>query len=74
MMPVCPSGLMVMPACGATTSPKRGSAEKISVAAASVCCIDGSIMRRRMMAGHATGTQDEVVALYAPLVQKLLDG
>jgi len=33
-----------------------------------------AIMRRRMMAGHATGTQDEVVALYAPLVQKLLDG
>jgi hypothetical protein len=33
-----------------------------------------AVMRRRMLAGHATGTQAEVVAMYAPLVQKLLDG
>ncbi|MFD3813206.1 TetR family transcriptional regulator [Rhodococcus sp. NPDC058639] len=33
-----------------------------------------AIMRRRMMREHATGTLDEVVALYAPVVQKLLDG
>ncbi|WP_346765226.1 TetR family transcriptional regulator [Rhodococcus sp. BL-253-APC-6A1W] len=33
-----------------------------------------AIMRRRMMREHATGTLDEVVALYAPLVQTLLDG
>ena len=33
-----------------------------------------AIMRRRMMREHATGTLDEVVALYAPLVQALLDG
>lgn len=33
-----------------------------------------AVMRRRMLAGHATGTQAEVVAIYAPLVQKLLDG
>ncbi|NLG56113.1 MAG: TetR/AcrR family transcriptional regulator [Rhodococcus sp.] len=33
-----------------------------------------AMMRRRMMAGHATGTPDEVVAQYAPLVQKLIDG
>ncbi|MFD6883502.1 TetR family transcriptional regulator [Rhodococcus sp. NPDC060084] len=33
-----------------------------------------AIMRRRMMREHATGTLDEVVALYAPVVQALLDG
>lgn len=33
-----------------------------------------AIMRRRMMQEYATGSVDEVVALYAPLVQKLLDG
>ena len=33
-----------------------------------------AIMRRRMMREHATGTLDEVVALYAPVVQGLLDG
>lgn len=33
-----------------------------------------AIMRRRMMREHATGTRDEVVALYAPVVQQLLDG
>lgn len=33
-----------------------------------------AIMRRRMMQERATGTIDEVVALYAPLVQALLDG
>ena len=33
-----------------------------------------AIMRRRMMQERATGTIDEVVALYGPLVQALLDG
>jgi len=33
-----------------------------------------AIMRRRMMQERATGTVEEVVALYAPLVQRLLDG
>ncbi|MBM7458538.1 TetR family transcriptional regulator [Rhodococcus coprophilus] len=33
-----------------------------------------AIMRRRMIREHATGTLEEVVALYAPLVQNLLDG
>lgn len=33
-----------------------------------------AIMRRRMMQDRATGTVDEVVAHYAPLVQRLLDG
>lgn len=33
-----------------------------------------AIMRRRMIREHATGTLEEVVALYAPLVQSLLDG
>ncbi|MEU5843999.1 TetR family transcriptional regulator [Rhodococcus sp. NPDC047139] len=33
-----------------------------------------AIMRRRMMQERATGTIEEVVALYAPLVQALLDG
>ncbi|WP_072691557.1 TetR/AcrR family transcriptional regulator [Rhodococcus marinonascens] len=33
-----------------------------------------AIMRRRMMQEHATGTPDDVVAYYAPLVQELLDG
>ena len=32
-----------------------------------------AIMRRRMIREHATGTLEEVVALYAPVVQKLLD-
>ncbi|QNG21013.1 TetR/AcrR family transcriptional regulator [Rhodococcus triatomae] len=32
-----------------------------------------AMMRRRMMQDHATGTADEVVARYAPLVQELLD-
>ncbi|WP_277370811.1 TetR family transcriptional regulator [Rhodococcus rhodochrous] len=33
-----------------------------------------AIMRRRMMQERATGTVEEVVAMYAPLVQRLLDG
>jgi AcrR family transcriptional regulator len=33
-----------------------------------------AVMRRKMMQEHATGTPDEVVAQYAPLVQELLDG
>ncbi|UYP19286.1 TetR family transcriptional regulator [Rhodococcus sp. Z13] len=33
-----------------------------------------AIMRRRMMRDRATGTIDEVVAVYAPLVQRLIDG
>ena len=33
-----------------------------------------AIMCRRMMQERATGTVEEVVALYAPLVQRLLDG
>ncbi len=33
-----------------------------------------AIMRRRMIREHATGTLEEVVALYAPVVQELLDG
>ncbi|MGC0366302.1 AcrR family transcriptional regulator [Rhodococcus sp. 27YEA15] len=33
-----------------------------------------AIMRRRMMAGHATGSEADVVMRYAPLVQELLDG
>ncbi|MEE2030833.1 TetR/AcrR family transcriptional regulator [Rhodococcus chondri] len=32
-----------------------------------------AFMRRRMMQEHAAGSVDEVVAKYAPLVQKLLD-
>jgi len=33
-----------------------------------------AVMRRKMMQEHATGTPEEVVAHYAPLVQELLDG
>lgn len=33
-----------------------------------------AIMRRRMMRELATGTVEDVLPLYAPLVQKLLDG
>jgi AcrR family transcriptional regulator len=33
-----------------------------------------AFMRRRMMQERATGSVDDVVAVYAPLVQKLLDG
>ncbi|MEV8194291.1 TetR family transcriptional regulator [Rhodococcus pyridinivorans] len=33
-----------------------------------------AIMRRRMMQERATGRVEDVVALYAPLVQRLLDG
>ncbi|EOM75138.1 TetR/AcrR family transcriptional regulator [Rhodococcus rhodnii] len=32
-----------------------------------------AVMRRRMLAEHATGAVDEVVARYAPLVQQLID-
>lgn len=33
-----------------------------------------ALMRRRMMQNQATGSREEVVARYAPLVQQLLDG
>ena len=56
-MPVCPSRLIVVPGCGGTTGPNRGSPAKTAVAARRTCCTPGSERRFEQFLGAEARTR-----------------